>query len=33
MFLQIGKGLNKDSKAKKIAFQHWIEAVSAEFVG
>lgn len=25
--LQVGKGLVKDAKAKKLAFQHWIEAV------
>ena len=28
MFEQVGKGLSKDSKAQKLAFQHWIEAVS-----
>lgn len=25
---QVGKGLSKDAKAQKLAFQHWIEAVS-----
>lgn len=25
--LQVGKGLVKDAKAQKLAFQHWIEAV------
>lgn len=25
--LQVGKGLIKDAKARKLAFQHWIEAV------
>lgn len=24
---QVGKGLSKDAKAQKLAFQHWIEAV------
>lgn len=27
MFEQVGKGLSKDAKAQKLAFQHWIEAV------
>lgn len=27
-YWQVGKGLSKDSKAQKLAFQHWIEAVS-----
>jgi hypothetical protein len=27
-FLQVGQGLSKDAKARKLAFQHWIEAVS-----
>lgn len=26
--LQVGKGLSKDEKAKKLALQHWLEAVS-----
>lgn len=25
---QVGKGLSLDAKAQKLAFQHWIEAVS-----
>lgn len=25
--LQVGQGLSKDAKARKLAFQHWIEAV------
>jgi hypothetical protein len=25
---QVGKGLSRDGKALKLAFQHWIEAVS-----
>ena len=25
--LKVGKGLSKDGKAHKLAFQHWIEAV------
>jgi hypothetical protein len=24
----VGQGLSKDAKARKLAFQHWIEAVS-----
>jgi hypothetical protein len=24
----VGKGLSKDEKAKKLALQHWLEAVS-----
>lgn len=31
IFTQVGKGLVKDAKAKKLAFQHWIEAVSPVF--
>lgn len=27
IFEQVGKGLSKDAKALKLAFQHWIEAV------
>ncbi|KAF5943366.1 hypothetical protein HYC85_017443 [Camellia sinensis] len=27
----VGKGLSKDSKAQKLAFQHWIEAKKAPF--
>lgn len=27
-FLQVGKGLSKDEKARKLALQHWLEAVS-----
>lgn len=27
IFCQVGKGLAKDAKAQKLAFQHWIEAV------
>lgn len=26
--LQVGKGLSKNGKAQKLAFQHWLEAVS-----
>jgi hypothetical protein len=26
--MQVGQGLSKDAKARKLAFQHWIEAVS-----
>ncbi|KAJ0101605.1 hypothetical protein Patl1_05919 [Pistacia atlantica] len=26
-FWQVGKGLSKDAKAQKLAFQHWIEAI------
>ena len=26
--MQVGQGLSKDAKALKLAFQHWIEAVS-----
>lgn len=29
--LQVGKGLSKDEKAKKLALQHWLEAVSPHF--
>lgn len=29
----MGKGLSKDAKAQKLAFQHWIEAVSESFAG
>jgi len=25
--LQVGKGLSKDAKARKLALQHWLEAV------
>ena len=25
---QVGKGLSKDEKARKLALQHWLEAVS-----
>ena len=28
-FEQVGKGLSIDAKAQKLAFQHWIEAVSS----
>ncbi|GMP75309.1 hypothetical protein CsSME_00032454 [Camellia sinensis var. sinensis] len=28
---KVGKGLSKDSKAQKLAFQHWIEAKKAPF--
>jgi len=31
-FLQVGKGLFLDAKAQKLAFQHWIEAVSMHFL-
>lgn len=27
----MGKGLSKDAKAQKLAFQHWIEAVSLHY--
>jgi hypothetical protein len=26
--MQVGQGLSRDGKALKLAFQHWIEAVS-----
>lgn len=26
--MQVGKGLSKDQKARKLALQHWLEAVS-----
>lgn len=26
--LQVGKGLSKNNKARKLALQHWLEAVS-----
>lgn len=26
--LKVGKGLSKDKKARKLALQHWLEAVS-----
>lgn len=28
LFFQVGKGLSKNSKAQKLALQHWLEAVS-----
>jgi hypothetical protein len=30
-FGQVGKGLSKDARAQKLAFQHWIEAVISFF--
>jgi hypothetical protein len=27
---QVGQGLSRDGKALKLAFQHWIEAVSTK---
>ena len=28
--MQVGQGLSRDAKALKLAFQHWIEAVSTK---
>lgn len=29
---QVGKGLSKDEKARKLALQHWLEAVSTKVI-
>ncbi|KAI3907859.1 hypothetical protein MKW92_049397, partial [Papaver armeniacum] len=31
-FGRVGKGANKDAKARKLAFQHWIEAVDPRYI-
>jgi hypothetical protein len=31
MPFQVGKGLSKDEKARKLALQHWLEAVSTNY--
>ncbi|KAL5976751.1 hypothetical protein ACLOJK_021084 [Asimina triloba] len=31
LLLQVGKGLSKDQKARKLALQHWLEAVCIAF--
>lgn len=32
LILQVGKGLSKNSRAQKLALQHWLEAVSILFL-
>ena len=32
LLFQVGKGLSKDEKAQKLALQHWLEAVSSQFI-